>query len=133
VNPKVRDGLSVVQIDGESVIYDRVEDGLHHLNPSAGMVLQLCDGTGTAEEIAQDISAVGGLPLDQVLDQVQHMVHHFQGLGILEGGPPTENEDEPQAPANEAHDDHHHPVEQQHADEAPKDPDQLEEQDTQNH
>jgi Coenzyme PQQ synthesis protein D (PqqD) len=85
---KVRDDIARVEIDGETVIYDPREDGLYHLNPSATIVLQLCDGTGTADDLALDIAEVGGLPLDQVLDQVRTVIHNFANLGILEGSIP---------------------------------------------
>jgi hypothetical protein len=117
VNPKVREDLAVVDIDGESVIYDLQEDMLYHLNASAAMVFHLCDGTGTVDEVAQDITEVGGLPAAEVLDQVVHMVHHFANRGLLEGSVATWNREE----------------EQEGMDETPDDRDQLVEQETQNH
>ena len=44
VKPKVRDGLTVVELDGEAVIYDEETTELHHLNPTATIVFGLCDG-----------------------------------------------------------------------------------------
>ena len=43
--PKARDELTVVHLDGESVVYDASSGDLHHLNMSATAVLDLCDGT----------------------------------------------------------------------------------------
>ncbi len=47
VKPKVRDDLTVVELDGEAVIYDEETTELHHLNPTATIVFGLCDGTAT--------------------------------------------------------------------------------------
>ena len=56
VKPKVRDDLTVVELDGEAVIYDEETTELHHLNPTATIVFGLCDGTSTMAEMAADIS-----------------------------------------------------------------------------
>ena len=45
VKPKARDDLTVVELDGEAVIYDEETTELHHLNPTATIVFALCDGS----------------------------------------------------------------------------------------
>ena len=65
VKPKVRDDLTVVELDGEAVIYDEETAELHHLNPTATIVFGLCDGTATMAEIAADISEAFGVPIDR--------------------------------------------------------------------
>jgi hypothetical protein len=150
LNPKLRDDIALVEMDSEVVIYDRAEDGLYHMNPSAGIVLQLCDGTGTIDEIARDISEVGGMPFDEVLEQVDGIVRHFEGIGVLEGSPSREERERAQAQADyeghahpedahdhEDHSGHAHAQPAQDAqdedEDAPTDPTDLETQDTQNH
>jgi hypothetical protein len=89
VNLKMRQDLAAVEIDGETVVYDPREDGLYHLNPSATIVFKLCDGSGTPEDLAVDIADVGGMPLEEVREQVGHLAHRFEDLGILEGSVPV--------------------------------------------
>ena len=64
--PKVRDDLTVVELDGEAVIYDERTADLHHLNPTATIVFGLCDGTATMPRIAEEISEAFGVPADEV-------------------------------------------------------------------
>jgi Coenzyme PQQ synthesis protein D (PqqD) len=111
---KVRDDLAVVELDGESVVYDQREDGLYHLNQSASIVYQLCDGTGTEEDLAQDIAEVGNLPIEEVRHLVQHTIHSFEDLGLLEGSVPrwTREDDAEHRPDHQGH---QHQHEHEHA------------------
>ena len=65
VKPKVRDGLTVVELDGEAVIYDEETTELHHLNPTATIVFGLCDGSATMAEMAADLSAAFEVPVQR--------------------------------------------------------------------
>jgi hypothetical protein len=134
VRPKARDDVAVADIDGESVLYDPAEDGLYHLNQSAAIAFQLCDGTGTADEIALDMAEVSGQPIDETLDQFRHMIHHFEGLGLLEGSVATWNrEPDPGSDHAQEHEQHDHEQHDEELDETPKDRSDLEEPETQNH
>jgi PqqD family protein of HPr-rel-A system len=82
--PKVREDLHVVELDGEAVVYDEVSGDLHHLNPVATLVLELCDGTATAREVAVDVaSAVDDAPPD-VERHVRRCIRTFRTVGLLE-------------------------------------------------
>jgi hypothetical protein len=85
LKPKVRADLSIIQIEGEAVVYDPVDVRLHHLNATAAVVFQLCDGTGTVKELAEDIAETVGLQQDQVLPQVRVVVQHLMHTGLLHG------------------------------------------------
>ena len=63
--------LTVVELDGEAVIYDEETTELHHLNPTATIVFGLCDGSATMAEMAADISAAFGVPVQVVEPQVR--------------------------------------------------------------
>jgi hypothetical protein len=84
VKPKVRDGLSVVELDGEAVIYDEETTELHHLNPTATIVFGLCDGSATMAEMASDISAVFEVPLQEVEPEVRAVIRRFRKAQLLE-------------------------------------------------
>ena len=58
--PKVRTELTVVELDGEAVVYDEESMDVHRFNPSATVILGLLDGRATVEELAVDISDVFG-------------------------------------------------------------------------
>lgn len=84
MNPKVRRDLTVVELDGELVVYDGSTRALHQLNPSATVVWSLCDGVSPIEQIAADIASTFGAPLDQVIPEVTRTVQTFSDAGLLE-------------------------------------------------
>jgi PqqD family protein of HPr-rel-A system len=87
--PTVRRDLTVVELDGEAVIYDEGTGELHHLNPTATIVFGLCDGTATMRELATDIADAFGVPRDEVESQVRAVVRRFRAAGLLEPSVPT--------------------------------------------
>jgi Coenzyme PQQ synthesis protein D (PqqD) len=84
VKPKARDDLTVVELDGEAVIYDEESSELHRLNPTATIVFGLCDGSTTMSEMAADLSAVFEVPLDEVEPEVRAAVRRFRKVQLLE-------------------------------------------------
>jgi PqqD family protein of HPr-rel-A system len=87
MRPKARTDLTVVQLDGEAVIYDEVSGELHHLNPSATLVFDLLDGTATVKELAADVAEAFGLSSGEVESQIRVLVRRFRALGLLHGAP----------------------------------------------
>ncbi|MGH2727437.1 MAG: HPr-rel-A system PqqD family peptide chaperone [Actinomycetota bacterium] len=83
--PTVRDDLTIVELDGEAVVYDEISAELHHLNPSATIVLSLCDGKRTVSAMAEAVSDAFGLALDDVAPQVHSVVERFAEAGLLAG------------------------------------------------
>ncbi len=51
--PRRADLLEINEADDGLVVYDPVHDRVHHLNTSASMIFDLCDGTRDVEAIAQ--------------------------------------------------------------------------------
>ncbi|HEX6331472.1 MAG TPA: PqqD family protein [Actinomycetota bacterium] len=84
VKPRVRDGLTVVELDGEAVIYDEDGGDLHHLNPTATIVFGLCDGTSTMKQMSQDISEAFGVPAGEVEHQIRVLIRSFRKAKLLE-------------------------------------------------
>jgi PqqD family protein of HPr-rel-A system len=82
--PKVRADLTVVELDGEAVIYDEASGELHHLNPSATLIFDLLDGTATMRELAGDVADAFGLPAEEVESQIRILVRRFRTLGLLD-------------------------------------------------
>ena len=84
--PTARQDLTVVELDGEAVIYDERTGELHHLNPTATIVFDLCDGTQTIPQMAADIAAAFGMPLAEVEPQVRTVVADLRSAALLKGG-----------------------------------------------
>jgi len=84
VKPKVRDDLTVVELDRETVIYDEETTELHHLNRTATIVFGLCDGSVTMAEMAADLSAGFAVPRDELEPEVRALVRRFRKVQLLE-------------------------------------------------
>jgi PqqD family protein of HPr-rel-A system len=82
--PLIRKQLTVVELDGEAVVYDERTGDLHHLNPTATLVFGLCDGTATGRELARDIAAAYGEPEDEVVEQVKVLLRQFRKAKLIE-------------------------------------------------
>jgi PqqD family protein of HPr-rel-A system len=85
MKPKLRDSLAVVELDGEAVIYNDDDGNLHHLNPTATIVMSLCDGTSTVREMAADIAAAFDLSPPEIEKQMRRLLRDFRKSGLLEG------------------------------------------------
>jgi hypothetical protein len=51
-NPIRRDGLEIDETVDGLIIFDPREDMVHHLNPSAAIIFDLCDGSRNLDAIA---------------------------------------------------------------------------------
>lgn len=83
MRPAVRSDLTIVELDGEAVVYDEASGELHHLNPSATIVLTLCDGTATVDEMAAWIAEASGVDPAEIADQVRTTIDRFSGAGLI--------------------------------------------------
>jgi hypothetical protein len=59
--PTIAEGLDVNETDDGLVIYQESTDRVHHLNPTAAVVFELCDGTRSADDIARLVAETFGL------------------------------------------------------------------------
>ena len=59
--PQKAEALEVNEAEDGLVVYDPAHDMVHHLNPSASMIFDLCDGTRDAEAIALILAEAYGL------------------------------------------------------------------------
>ena len=82
---KSADVLELDMGDG-AILYDNEARLVHHLNPSATLIWQLCDGSGTAEELAEDIAAEYSLDARAIADQVMTVIAELDALGLVEDG-----------------------------------------------
>lgn len=91
IKPKARGDLTVVELDGEAVIYDDANSRIHYLNPTATLVFSIFDGTATVRDLAQDIAQVYQVPPDEVEKQVRALLRDFRKANLLEGGVPAKH------------------------------------------
>jgi len=84
IAPRARTDLTVVELDGEAVVYDERTQTLHHLNATATVVFTLLDGTAHADELAEEIADCTGLQQDEVLHDVKKAIDTFAEAGLLE-------------------------------------------------
>lgn len=82
--PKVRSDVSVVELEGEAVIYDDETRQVHYLNRTATIVYKLCDGNSTIKELSGDIADAFSLPAEQVERQVRTLIRSFREAGFLD-------------------------------------------------
>jgi Coenzyme PQQ synthesis protein D (PqqD) len=80
---KCADVLELDMGDG-LILYNHDGDLVHHLNPSAGIVWQICDGNATVAELAADISSEYGLEVERVQTEVAGVIAEFDALGLVE-------------------------------------------------
>jgi len=82
--PRAREDLTVVELDGEAVVYDEATGNLHHLNPTATLIFSRCDGTATAAEISQELAEAFGLPRGEIEPQVRRLLRALRRAELLE-------------------------------------------------
>jgi len=82
--PKRRSDLSLRDIEGDTVVLDRVAKQVHRLNPTASFIWHRCDGHRTVGAIADEL--VGSFDVDPVTakEAVIAALHQFDGLGLLD-------------------------------------------------
>ena len=89
--PVARTDVTIGERDGETVLVDRSSGAVHLLNPTAAIVWQCLDGSGTIDEIAIDIADVFGQDASEVGETVVDVVRRFGRQGLLVGvGTPAE-------------------------------------------
>jgi len=90
--PRVRDDLTVVELDGEAVIYDDRNGDLHRLNPTATLVFSLLDGSSTVDELARDLGEAYSEPVGEIGGQLRSLVLRFGDSHLLVGSEPRIDE-----------------------------------------
>lgn len=81
--PTARADLTIIELDGEAVVYDDTTGELHHLNPSASIVMSLCDGTLTVADMADAISDALAVPVDDLAVHVRGAVERLSEAGLI--------------------------------------------------
>lgn len=59
--PRIAQGLELNEVEDGLIVYQESTERVHHLNPTAAIVFQLCDGSRDATEIASAVAELFGL------------------------------------------------------------------------
>jgi hypothetical protein len=73
--------------DDEMMLYLDGRQAVHALNTSAWAVWDLCDGSRTVAELARELSAVTGHPVEEVLVDVRSTIARLGALALLDVRP----------------------------------------------
>jgi hypothetical protein len=90
--PRPAPGYEVTLLDGEAVMLHPATLEIMHLNRSATLIWQLCDGQRTVADICELLSGVYADAAPQVRLDVQRTLETFEERGALafEHGPAVE-------------------------------------------
>jgi PqqD family protein of HPr-rel-A system len=80
---KSADVLELDMGDG-LILYNHDSSLVHHLNPSAALVWQLCDGEATVGRLATEIAEEYGLRSNEVVEQVSAVIAEFDALDLVQ-------------------------------------------------
>ena len=80
---RTQDVLELDMGDG-LILFDHGSNLVHHLNPSAGIVWRLADGSASLEELAGDIARELGGDEKEVRHQVASLIAELEALGVVE-------------------------------------------------
>jgi hypothetical protein len=80
--PKPREGVEMVEVDGEGVVCD-LASGPLSLNTTGVILWYSLDGQRTVGEIATDLSRAFGADEALIRDQVQAFVDELDANGLL--------------------------------------------------
>jgi PqqD family protein of HPr-rel-A system len=75
----------VLELDMEDgfILFNHDSSLVHHLNPSAAIIWQLCDGSATISELAADVSAEFHLDRDETIKQLVGVIAELDALGLV--------------------------------------------------
>lgn len=81
--PQISARVPWVELDGQVVAFDPVEQELLTLNSSATMVWTLCDGDTTLGELIDWLSSSYQLPAGDIRGDVEKILLEWAGRGLL--------------------------------------------------
>lgn len=81
--PVRADGIEISPVADGYVVYDPRRDRVHHLNPTAALVLELCTGGNTAAGIGASLQAVFQ-PGEPIGDQIGSCIEQLLSEGLIQ-------------------------------------------------
>lgn len=75
--PRKAEGLDLHEVKDGFIIYAAGNDRVHHLNPVAALIFELCDGTRDAEQVAVAVARAFELeapPIGEVRESIRSLL-----------------------------------------------------------
>ncbi len=82
--PRKRADVLELDMGDGFILYNHDSSLVHHLNPTASLVWQLCDGAATIARLAAEIAEEYGLAVDNVEMQISSLVAELDAMGLVE-------------------------------------------------
>lgn len=84
MRPKRRSHVTERDLDGETLILDRLREEVHQLNVSASYVWRCCDGHLTVNEIAIAMARDFSIDLEEAEKDATRIISQLIALGLLQ-------------------------------------------------
>jgi hypothetical protein len=81
-SPVMTEGLEINESDLGVVIFDAGTDRVHHLNNTAALVLELCDGRRSVDEIVSTLAAAFALPEPPIIE-IRECLERLRAEGLV--------------------------------------------------
>ena len=75
--------MLTARLADHTVVYDLVTEVVHVLNPTAGLVWELGDGSTEVERLVSELAEVTGAPVDEVAADVHAYLTSLEELGLV--------------------------------------------------
>lgn len=87
-NPRQIDDLDLSPADDGYIIYQPEQDRVHYLNPTAVLILELCNGRNSSAEIVELVKQAYSLPHAPV-EEVRKALTQLAAEGLLQDANPA--------------------------------------------
>ena len=81
--PRIRDDLTVSEVEGELVVLDELNGNVHQLNHAGTLVFGCCDGCTSIREIQERLIEHFDVTPDVVLRDLKHLLQTLHDHHLL--------------------------------------------------
>jgi hypothetical protein len=81
-HPKAAEGLVHSPLDGGAAIYQPGADRVHHLNHTGAVIMEMCDGEHSVQEIVDFLQLAFELPAPPE-DEVRDLLQDMTNMGLV--------------------------------------------------
>lgn len=82
--PRKRADVLELDMGDGFILYNHDSSLVHHLNPSASVIWQLCDGEATVEELGKEVAEEYGLDVAKTRQELATLLSELDALGLVE-------------------------------------------------
>lgn len=81
---KLRNGVSITEVDYGTVLLDEERGQYWNLNPTGALILQTLLGDGTIDQAARTLAEQYAVEIDTANSDVQQLVDELCSVGLIE-------------------------------------------------